>query len=217
MIKGRLYCLDKVLKTGDGTESNYLLVADGEAGYEISFGRNRKLHVSSECYFVALTQDKYTLDKITFDGGMCDYLKVLRDRNIVYEIPKSLPASINKMYSRFQCAVGDTWWSKSIHGFFGENGYGITDVGYIGDDKYENYEICFCLNPESFRIGEHAIKAMSGVEVPKDFFIERLLDEVVHVEEGEPLVNLLREAGIWRHIEHIQFVTDDDEEEGPNE
>ena len=57
MIKGRLYCLDKVLKTGDGTESNYLLVADGEAGYEISFGRNRKLNVSSECYFVALTQE----------------------------------------------------------------------------------------------------------------------------------------------------------------
>lgn len=217
MIKGRLYCLDKVLKTGDGTESSYLLVADGEAGYEISFGRNRKLHVSSECYFVALTQDKYTLDKITFDRGMCDYLKVLRDRNIVYEIPKSLPASINRMYSRFECAVGDTWWSRSVHGFFGVNGYAITDVGYIGDDRYENYEICFCINPGSFHVGEHTIKMMSGIEVPKDFFIEKLLEEVVHVEEGGALVNLLKEAGVWRHIEQIQFVTDDEEEEVTNE
>ena len=217
MIKGRMYCLDEVLKTGEGTESHFLLVADGEAGYEISFGRNRKLHVSSECYFVALTQDKYTLDKITFDGGMCDYLKVLRDRNIVYEIPKSLPASINRMYSRFECAVGDTWWSRSVHGFFGVNGYAITDVGYIGDDRYENYEICFCINPGSFHVGEHIIKMMSGIEVPKDFFIEKLLEEVVHVEEGGALVNLLKEAGVWRHIEQIQFVTDDEEEEVTNE
>ena len=48
MIKGRMYCLDNVLKTGECTESHYLLVADGEAGYEISFGRNRNLNVSSE-------------------------------------------------------------------------------------------------------------------------------------------------------------------------
>ena len=31
------------------------------------------------------------------------------------------------------------------------------------------------------------------------------------------LVNLLKEAGVWRHIEQIQFVTDDEEEEVTNE
>jgi len=30
MIKGRLYCLDQVMKTGDVTESHYLLVAEEE-------------------------------------------------------------------------------------------------------------------------------------------------------------------------------------------
>ena len=34
--------------------------------------------------------------------------------------------------------------------------------------------------------------------------------------KGGALVNLLK-AGVWRHIEQIQFVTDDDEEEGTNE
>ena len=40
---------------------------------------------------------------------------------------------------------------------------------------------------------------------------------MVHVEEGGALVNLLKEAGVWRHIEQIQFVTDDEEEEVTNE
>lgn len=48
--------------------------------------------------------------------------------------------------------------------------------------------------------------------MPKDFFIEKLIEDVVHVEEGEALVNLLKEAGVRRHIEQIQFVTDDEEE-----
>lgn len=214
MIKGSMYYLDEVLQIREGEESHYLLVADGDAGYEISFGRNRKLNVSSECFIVSIdTEDKYTLEKIDFDGGMiCNYLKVLKDKHIPYTIPKSLPASIDKLYSRFECAVGDTWWAGRIHGFFGTNGYAITDVGYIGDDRYENYEICFCLN-QSFHIGEHAVKTMSGAEIPKDFFIERLLEEVVYVEEGAPLIDLLKEAGICRHIEHIQFMFNNENEE----
>ena len=35
--------------------------------------------------------------------------------------------------------------------------------------------------------------------------------------KGGTLVNLLKEAGVWRHIEQIQFVTDDEEEEVTNE
>ncbi|WP_270511635.1 hypothetical protein [Holdemanella biformis] len=140
---------------------------------------------------MALDEEKYTLDKIVFNKGMCDYLKVLKDRNISHEIPTSLPASIDRMYSRFECAVGATWWSQSIRGFFGVNGYAITYVGYIGDDRYESYDICFCANTTSFHIGVHAIKMISGFEIPKDCFIEKLSLPYLKKQELANILNRL--------------------------
>lgn len=178
--------------------------------YEISFGRQRKLKVPSECYIVSFAGDKFVLDKVKFEGGKCDYLKVLKDRNISYEIPKSLPNSTGHMYSRFECAVGAAWWAPCIQGYFGLNGYAITHIGYIGDDRYESYEICFSLNPGSFRIGEHEIIRISGYEVPKDTFIEKLLEEEIRVEEGESVISFFEDAGVGRDIENIRFETNFD-------
>lgn len=134
MKSGRMYCLDDVLWIKNCKKSHYLLVVNGEEEYEISFGRQRKLKVPSECYIVSFAGDKFVLDKVKFEGGKCDYLKVLKDRNISYEIPKSLPNSTGHMYSRFECAVGAAWWAPCIQGYFGLNGYAITHIGYIGDD-----------------------------------------------------------------------------------
>jgi hypothetical protein len=50
---------------------------------------------------------------------------------------------------------------------------------------------------------------MEGDDCPKSPFIEKLLEEEVHVEEGEPLIAMLKEAGITRYIEDIRFITEE--------
>ena len=212
MIKGNMYPLNKVLKIGsEPGESHYLLLAEGDTGYEISFGRRRTMQVSSNSYIVTVSEDKYHLDKIAFDGGTCHYVRELKAKNIPHEIPAKLPESNSRIYSRLQCAVGDTWWSPRVRGFFGSNGYAITDVGYIGDDKYESYRINLCINPGAFRIGKNSITGITGHEIPNDAFIIKLLEETVAVEEGDPLLALFKDAGVWRNIEDIRFEAEDDE------
>jgi hypothetical protein len=50
---------------------------------------------------------------------------------------------------------------------------------------------------------------MEGYECPKNQFIEKLLEEDVHVEEGEPVIAMLKEAGIERHMEDIRFMSEE--------
>jgi hypothetical protein len=80
-------------------------------------------------------------------------------------------------------------------------------VGYIGDDRYESYEINLAQNPRSFHIGENSILEMAGEGCPKARFIERLLEENVWVEEGEPVLAMLKEAGLER--EYTRFETEE--------
>lgn len=54
MLSGRMYCLNAVLKTTDKW-ARYILFpthSDEESACVISFGRNRKLSVSENCYMV---------------------------------------------------------------------------------------------------------------------------------------------------------------------
>lgn len=204
MIKGRMYCLNNVLEIKNVKASHYLLIdEEDKQNCEISFGRQRKLKVSSESYVVALTTDgKYNLDKINFnDEGKCDYLTVLKERKIAYEIPKKLPESTNPgLLSRFECAIDRDL--NIICGFFGKNGYATTKLSYVGFDKWEAFEIC--LNEDSFHIGNFSISKISGDTIPNNHFIERLLEEDVRVEEGEPVVALFMEAGVSR--EFLEFI-----------
>jgi hypothetical protein len=210
MLSGRMYCLDAVLQTENQSGPRYLLFGEGNYEGEMLFGRNRRLDVPRECYIVLFSESGYEIEKIEFDDeGICDYLKVLRERKTPYQIPKSLSKSLSRMYSRFECAIGHTHWSGYIHGFFGTNGYAITDVGYIGDDCYESYEINLEKNPGCFQIGGNSILGMEGYDCPKSPFIEKLLEEEVHVEEGEPLIAMLKEAGITRYIDDIHFITEE--------
>lgn len=205
MIKGPMYNLDNVLEIENPVGSRYLLCADRESDYEIYFGKNRKTRVGAECYVVTIAFGTFDLDKVEFKDGVCNYLQVLKDRGISYKIPKSLPASHRRNYTRFQCAIGCTYWSGNIYGFFGKNGFAITERSYIGDDQYQSYEINFSLNPNAFHIGEHAIGTIFGYEIPNSDFIKKLLEEDVHVENGgEPLISMLKEAGI-SDMNSIQF------------
>ena len=130
---------------------------------------------------------------------------MLKDRGLSYKIPKSLPASHRRNYTRFQCAIGQTYWGANIYGYFGKNGFAITERSHIGYDQYQSYEINFSLNPNAFRIGEHAIEMIFGYEIPDSDFIKKLLEEDVHVENGgEPLMSMLKEAGI-SDMKSIQF------------
>jgi hypothetical protein len=210
MLSGRMYCLDEVLQTENQSGSRYILMGEGEWEGKVFFGRNRSVYVPKECYIVLFSGSSYELEKLEFDSdGNCDYLKVLKERKVAYEIPKSLPKSYNRMYTRFECAIGDTHWSRYINGFFGANGYAITDVGYIGDDRYESYEINLAQNPGSFHIGENSILEMTGEGCPKAQFIEKLLEENVQVEEGEPVITMLKEAGLEQYIEYTRFETEE--------
>jgi hypothetical protein len=210
MLSGRMYCLDEVLQTENQSGSRYILMGEGEWEGKVFFGRNRSVYATKECYIVLFSGSSYELEKLEFDSnGNCDYLKVLKERKIAYEIPKSLPKSYSRMYTRFECAIGDTHWSRYINGFFGANGYAITDVGYIGDDRYESYEINMSQNPGSFHIGENSILEMTGEGCPKAQFIERLLEENVQVEEGEPVITMLKEAGLEQYIEYTRFETEE--------
>jgi hypothetical protein len=209
MLSGRMYCLDAVLQTENQSGPRYILFGEGDYEGKVLFGRKRSLDVPKECYIVLFSESGYELEKIEFDSeGICDYPKVLKGRKIAYEIPKSLSESYSRMYSRFERAIGYTHWSY-IHGFFGTNGYAITDVRYIGDDRYESYEINLAQNPGCFQIGKNSIIGMEGYECPRNQFIEKLLEEDVHVEEGEPVIAMLKEAGIERNMEDIRFMSEE--------
>jgi hypothetical protein len=54
---------------------------------------------------------------------------------------------------------------------------------------------------------------VEGYECPKKPFIEKLLEEEVHVEEGEPILAMLKEAGITR-FEDIRFVPEEEPQGG---
>lgn len=210
MIVGKMLCLKNVLAIEDECSLKYILLGEGASDYEISFGKNRKLNVPLECYIVTILGDEFELDKIIFDNDKkCNYLEVLKERKVKYEIPKSLPESSNRMYSRFRCAIGDTYWSNHMRGFFGTNGYAITDVHYIGDDRYENYMISLSLNPDSFRIGEHFIQRIRGYKIPKDEFIIKLLEENVQIEESVELLSMLKDDELEQDIKNIRFQFDD--------
>ena len=130
-----MYCLNTILKITNFKGFIYILLGIEDCNYSICFGRNRKLDIPKDSYIVRITEDNFELEKIVFDySGGCDYLKWLSKNNIEYEIPKILPASIAPGYSRLECAIGLTCWSRRTSGFFGKNGYAITEYFDMCDE-----------------------------------------------------------------------------------
>lgn len=207
MISGIMYSLRDVLKIENCDAALYIMDCSYDCDNKIYFGRNRKISISDESYIVKISDGKYELEKIEFDSeGVCDYLKLLSDKNIAYWIPKKLPESRIKSYSRFENAIGKTFWSGTIRGYFGTNGHAITDVSHIGDDRYESYAIK--LNVDSLKIGDHYISYIDGYKIPNDKFIEKVLESEICLEEGEPVIAMLNEAGVTAkdEIENIRLV-----------
>lgn len=206
-IRGRIYPLDKILVTNQPGR-RYVLCGNGKRDHVVNFGRGRKFAVPEECYTVIFYDDEYKLDKILFDEKReCNYLKELDKQGIEYSIPQKLPDSHDRWYTRLQVAVGDTWWAGCECAYIGRNGFAITNVQYVGDDRYSNFEIQLCKNTGSMQIGDYSIKGIRGFEIPKEEFIEKILTEDVCVEEGEPMLALIREAGLSEDIENLRFET----------
>lgn len=204
-IHGRIYSLDKILMTNQSGH-RYILCGNGKRDYVIHFGRRRRFEVPEECYTVIFYDDDYKLEKILFDEKReCNYLKELDKQGVEYSIPQKLPDSHNRDYTRLQVAVGDTWWARYICAYLGRNGFAITDEGYIGDDRYTNFKINLCKNTGSMRMGDHCVKGISGFEIPKEEFIKKILTENICVEEGEPLLALIREAGLLEDIKNLRI------------
>ena len=206
MIAGRMYCLDSVLEIKNYEGINYILLGEGSYEYSIYFGRNRKLDIPKDSYIVHITEDEYKLEKIEFDGMECNYLKKLKENNIYYDIPKSLQKSIHRWYSRFECAIGATYWDGNIKGFFGKNGYAITELSYIGDDRYESFEINLNKSKGSLYINEHMIIRMTGYDSPNEQFIKKLLMEEIDLD-SKAFSAMLREVGKLNEFEYITFET----------
>ena len=206
ILSGRMYCLDEVVDIEDAACSIYLLRTDGNCDKEISFGRNRKINVPKESYIIKLSDSWYKIEKIEFDSdGKCDYLKNLKEKGVSYTIPKRLEPSISRMYSRFECAIGATWWSKCTHGYFADNGYAMESVGYIGDDRYEDFVLVLNQHTCVFKIGNSIINSMTCCKVPTLDFIEEVLGNGIHVDEGEEMLKLLKQAGLLEVMEYIEF------------
>lgn len=208
-IHGCIYPLDGVLETNQAGV-RYLLCGDGKRNCVINFGRRRIFSVPEECYTVIFYDNDYKLEKILFDEkGEYNYLEGLDKQGIAYSIPKKLPESHRREYSRLWVALKATCWDRDRRAYLGRNGYAITDIGYIGDDKYTSFEIQLCKNVESLQIGGHIITGISGHEIPNDGFIKRILTEEICVEEGEPALMLMKEAGLEKDIEHLKIYTEE--------
>lgn len=217
MISGYLYCLNRVLFT-DSESSLFLLDGSESAGdcnSTVSFGRRRCLHVSSESYIIRHRDSNqykpdYEIEKLEFNDGKCDYLSVLKSRGIAYEIPKSLPPSSDKMYTRFQEAIGDCYYCPLVVAFYGTNGWGENVIEHVGFDTYKNFEIH--LNPDSFFLGEYNIISMSGEGNPDENFYKKLLLENNHMEEGAPFIEFMKESGIQDGYEYISLIAEDEKD-----
>ncbi len=204
-ISGRIYSLDAVLTTNQ-PGSRAILFEDGSRDHVITFGRNRKLKVPEECYTVTFLNNDYILEKIHFENNEeCNYLKELDKQGIEYSIPAKLPPSYRKEYTRFEAAIGAAYWAGTRHAYLGKNGFAITDIGYIGDDRYTEFEIRLRKNLGSMKIGDHKIIGIHGVDIPNDRFLKRVLTEDVHIDDGEPLLELMKEAGLMQHFEYLRF------------
>lgn len=208
-IHGHIYPLDGVLETNQ-SGARYLLCGEGKRNCVINFGRRRSFSVPEECYTVIFYDDDYKLEKILFDEKReYNYLEELNKQGIAYSIPKKLPESHKREYTRLQVALEATCLDRYRRAYLGRNGFAITDIGYIGDDKYTSFEIKLCKNAESLRMGDRIISGISGYEIPKDGFLKRILTEDICVEEGEPILMLMREAGLEKDIEHLKIYTEE--------
>ncbi len=206
-IHGRIYSLDKILTTNQPGD-RYILFGNGERNYVINFGRSRKFAVPEECYTVIFYDDDYKLDKILFgENRECNYLKELDIQGVEYSIPQKLPGSRCKDYTKLQFALGETWWQAHRYAYFGRNGFAITEEGYCYDLRYSKFKIYLNKNAGSMQLGNHKVKAISGAEIPRNEFIKKSLTEDVCVEEGEPMLALIREAGLSEDIENLRIET----------
>lgn len=204
-IFGRIYCLDDVLETNQ-PGSRYILCEKYDRDHVIHFGRKRRFKVPAECYTLILLSHDYILERIPFDEhGECDYLKELDKQGIEYSIPAKLPPSYRKEFTRFQVAIGDVYGMGTTRAYLGNNGYAITDIGYIGDDRYTEFEIKLREGLGSMKIKDHKIVGIHGFDIPNEPFIKRILTEDVHVEDGEPLLELVREAGLSDSSDYLRF------------
>ena len=61
-------------------------------------------------------------------------------------------------------------------------------------------------------MGNNVVKRFAGQECPNKEFTKRLLEEDVHVDEGKPLVKLLKEEAEIEHYEDIYWIFEEEDE-----
>ena len=196
MITGKLLCLDDVLNTSQGG-SRYLLIDDLEKdnSYTISFGTRRKVNVPKNSKIVHISDNGiYKIEDIQFDENKsCNYLNELGKRKIEYEIPKKLEESSSRYYTRFENAIGLGYWEPRYTGYFGNNGYAITKVGYIGYDRYDSFIIDLHQRLGSVCINDSILlRLQSSWDITKSF-IDKLLMNELHMSVDEWMKNLREE------------------------